>query len=80
ICFIGKLGGWGRGILPNQKVFFRVSLEGVPAEFQHVFCRTDLKQLLPNTIALHLAWFRLTLVKPAPLSARSREPKTISLA
>ncbi|PHN59696.1 hypothetical protein AO268_16560, partial [Pseudomonas sp. ICMP 8385] len=26
ICFIGKLGGWGRGILPNQKVFFRVSL------------------------------------------------------
>ncbi|MCO2952435.1 inovirus Gp2 family protein, partial [Pseudomonas aeruginosa] len=24
--FIGKLGGWGRGILPNQKVFFRVSL------------------------------------------------------
>ncbi|WP_207928054.1 hypothetical protein, partial [Pseudomonas aeruginosa] len=23
ICFIGKLGGWGRGILPNQKVFFR---------------------------------------------------------
>jgi hypothetical protein len=27
ICFIGKLGGWGRGILPNQKVFFRVSLE-----------------------------------------------------
>ncbi|MCO2952205.1 hypothetical protein FA255_30890, partial [Pseudomonas aeruginosa] len=25
--FIGKLGGWGRGILPNQKVFFRVSLE-----------------------------------------------------
>ncbi|PMX10516.1 MULTISPECIES: DNA topoisomerase, partial [unclassified Pseudomonas] len=25
ICFIGKLGGWGRGILPNQKVFFRVS-------------------------------------------------------
>ncbi|MEI9219981.1 hypothetical protein, partial [Pseudomonas aeruginosa] len=25
-CFIGKLGGWGRGILPNQKVFFRVSL------------------------------------------------------
>jgi hypothetical protein len=28
ICFIGKLGGWGRGILPNQKVFFRVSLSG----------------------------------------------------
>ncbi|MFZ5459334.1 MAG: hypothetical protein ACOZF1_08390, partial [Pseudomonadota bacterium] len=27
ICFIGKLGGWGRGILPNQKVFFRVSLD-----------------------------------------------------
>ncbi|MBW6127068.1 hypothetical protein KZ843_29830, partial [Pseudomonas aeruginosa] len=26
ICFIGKLGGRGRGILPNQKVFFRVSL------------------------------------------------------
>ncbi|PNA23359.1 hybrid sensor histidine kinase/response regulator [Pseudomonas sp. MPR-ANB1] len=26
MCFIGKLGGWGRGILPNQKVFFRVSL------------------------------------------------------
>lgn len=26
ICFIGKLGGWGRGILPNQKVFIRVSL------------------------------------------------------
>ncbi|MFO2021996.1 hypothetical protein QOU60_17245, partial [Pseudomonas aeruginosa] len=26
-CFIGKLGGWGRGILPNQKVFFRVSLK-----------------------------------------------------
>ncbi|MGY0522125.1 hypothetical protein, partial [Pseudomonas aeruginosa] len=25
-CFIGKLGGRGRGILPNQKVFFRVSL------------------------------------------------------
>jgi hypothetical protein len=29
ICFIGKLGGWGRGILPNQKVFFRVSLKAV---------------------------------------------------
>ncbi|WP_229752424.1 hypothetical protein, partial [Pseudomonas brenneri] len=30
ICFIGKLGGWGRGILPNQKVFFRVSLASWP--------------------------------------------------
>jgi len=32
ICFIGKLGGWGRGILPNQKVFFRVSLDEVVAQ------------------------------------------------
>ncbi|MGP8770763.1 hypothetical protein ACT03L_34010, partial [Pseudomonas aeruginosa] len=31
-CFIGKLGGWGRGILPNQKVFFRVSLAAFMAE------------------------------------------------
>ncbi|WP_232925561.1 hypothetical protein, partial [Pseudomonas veronii] len=33
ICFIGKLGGWGRGILPNQKVFFRVSLGKLPERY-----------------------------------------------
>ncbi|MEI9185340.1 hypothetical protein, partial [Pseudomonas aeruginosa] len=35
-CFIGKLGGWGRGILPNQKVFFRVSLVEAMAGLQGV--------------------------------------------
>jgi len=30
ICFIGKLRSrWGRAILPNQKVFFRVSLSAL---------------------------------------------------
>ncbi|MGV5390074.1 hypothetical protein ACV4VW_28360, partial [Pseudomonas aeruginosa] len=36
ICFIGKLGGWGRGILPNQKVFFRVSLKMIMMDPQPV--------------------------------------------
>ncbi|POY78852.1 hypothetical protein BKM09_008120 [Pseudomonas amygdali pv. morsprunorum] len=27
ICFIEKLGDWCPGILPNQEVFFRISLE-----------------------------------------------------
>jgi hypothetical protein len=26
ICFIEKLGDWCPGILPNQEVFFRISL------------------------------------------------------
>ncbi|MDG2971289.1 hypothetical protein PUN49_30315, partial [Pseudomonas extremaustralis] len=29
ICFIEKLGDWCPGILPNQEVFFRISLVAV---------------------------------------------------
>ncbi|WP_207291114.1 hypothetical protein, partial [Pseudomonas sp. FW301-21D1A] len=32
--------GWGRGILPNQKVFFRVSLESV--RFRHTTSRDEI--------------------------------------
>ncbi|KRV22845.1 hypothetical protein AN459_16785 [Pseudomonas aeruginosa] len=35
MCFIGKLGGRGRGILPNQKVFFRVSLTAAGMQMAH---------------------------------------------
>jgi hypothetical protein len=59
ICFIGKLGGWGRGILPNQKVFFRVSLDlylsrlaarglppnTLPVRFQHEAAFTKAREI-----------------------------------
>ncbi|RTY57783.1 hypothetical protein EKA85_32215, partial [Pseudomonas veronii] len=51
ICFIGKLGGWGRGILPNQKVFFRVSLGHSPSGKPHsVF---DSQSSIVNSISAH---------------------------
>ncbi|WP_235658814.1 hypothetical protein, partial [Pseudomonas amygdali] len=31
ICFIEKLGDWCPGILPNQEVFFRISLKAITA-------------------------------------------------
>ncbi|WP_219811648.1 hypothetical protein, partial [Pseudomonas amygdali] len=34
ICFIEKLGDWCPGILPNQEVFFRISLKSRIKLFQ----------------------------------------------
>ncbi|MGV2860941.1 hypothetical protein ACNPNQ_22895, partial [Serratia odorifera] len=44
-------GGWGRGILPNQKVFFRVSLKGRNWR-QDTFYLAQVKQDLQKHSAL----------------------------
>ncbi|WP_238933247.1 hypothetical protein, partial [Pseudomonas lundensis] len=48
ICFIEKLGDWCPEILPNQEVFFRISL----AEWE-IGHRASCSQLLPNVPLVH---------------------------
>ncbi|WP_421527344.1 hypothetical protein, partial [Pseudomonas brenneri] len=63
ICFIGKLGGWGRGILPNQKVFFRVSLANLSidlithsAMIDLESCTTAFSMLLAIEVRFNTVW------------------------
>ncbi|POY47959.1 hypothetical protein BKM09_031830 (plasmid) [Pseudomonas amygdali pv. morsprunorum] len=39
ICFIEKLGDWCPGILPNQEVFFRISLDRLGSAAVQFMCR-----------------------------------------
>ncbi|POY79452.1 hypothetical protein BKM09_011790 [Pseudomonas amygdali pv. morsprunorum] len=54
ICFIEKLGDWCPGILPNQEVFFRISL-GLRLLLEYLPQVEDLQGLIvPQTPP----WFR----------------------
>jgi hypothetical protein len=81
ICFIGKLGGWGRGILPNQKVFFRVSL-GISqhaldqANAGNAPAKLDGEQLERISIVLNLhAAMRTLFENPANVYGFMARPK-----
>ncbi|NMY56500.1 hypothetical protein HBN79_15140 [Pseudomonas sp. WS 5051] len=50
ICFIEKLGDWCPGILPNQEVFFRISLDAADLPSPEVLAGESMAELIE---ALH---------------------------